>query len=543
MRFLLSIWFILGICFTAAVAVIEPALAQNATEYDSSVSASEASALIPAVDAAPDRVGRISLRSGNTSLRVSADTGWADAELNQPVFTGVAVRTDPQARAEIRVGANTITLSSGTEIEFTSLRDQTTQILVARGRIDFHLSRAGEGGNVEIDTSRGAIRLLAPGDYDIEEGSSGEPLRLAVSGGAASFAEDGNETHVAAGETMVLTGSDPIRVALEGAAPDAFVEWCRQRDYDESRLAAPYYISPYMTGFAELESAGSWKVTSQYGAVWIPDRIPEDWAPYRYGHWSWITPWGWTWIDDQPWGFAPFHYGRWAFVDGHWAWTPGGFVDRPIYMPAVVAFLGTPGIGLSSAEGVAVGWFPLAPGEAYWPSYTRDLGYIRNLNIGIVQDLATIRMRTDGEPPLEVFNEDFANRQYASVVPRPVFINGRPVAPALVAVPEHRLQNAPVLMGSPQIAPAAAQRVARAAAPALQTGRRNAPADRAAIAAPPKTDPKLVRATVMQLRGRGQPAIIRAAHLHAPSYAGPARGRQTLVLRVAHAGLGKGARH
>ena len=24
------------------------------------------------------------------------------------------------------------------------------------------------------------------------------------------------------------------------------------------------------------------------------------------------APWGWTWVDDAPWGFAPFHYGRWV---------------------------------------------------------------------------------------------------------------------------------------------------------------------------------------------------------------------------------------
>ena len=30
--------------------------------------------------------------------------------------------------------------------------------------------------------------------------------------------------------------------------------------------------------------------------------MPEKWAPYRHGYWRWIEPWGWTWIDDAPWG-------------------------------------------------------------------------------------------------------------------------------------------------------------------------------------------------------------------------------------------------
>ena len=29
--------------------------------------------------------------------------------------------------------------------------------------------------------------------------------------------------------------------------------------------------------------------------------------------WVWLRPWGWTWVDDAPWGFAPFHYGRWLW--------------------------------------------------------------------------------------------------------------------------------------------------------------------------------------------------------------------------------------
>jgi hypothetical protein len=193
---------------------------------------------------------------------------------------------------------------------------------------------------------------------------------------------------------------------------------------------------------------------------------------------------------------------------------------------------------LSSQEGAAVAWFPLAPGEAYWPSYTRDVNYVRSLNLGNVQNVETIGMQADGEPPLEVFNGDFANRQLASVVPRSVFINGRPVAPARFTLPAQRLQNAPVLMGSPQIAPASAQPVARAAPT-------TAPVSRVAVRLSQKGGAKPIRTASLQPRGHGQPVIIRGAHLHAPSYAGQPRLRQLIVLRVAHnprGGAGKGAR-
>ena len=218
-----------------------------------------------------------------------------------------------------------------------------------------------------------------------------------------------------------------------------------------------------MTGFAALDAAGSWKTDRKYGEVWVPNALPANWAPYRYGHWRWVAPWGWSWIDDQPWGFAPSHYGRWAFLDQHWIWVPGAYTARPVYAPAVVAFLGTPGVGLSYAEGSgpAVAWFPLAPGEVYWPGYNGDLDYIRGLNAGDIADLGIIRLRADGEPPAEIVNAHFANRQFASVVPRPVFVAGQAVSLALLQLPPERLENAPAIMGSPQIGPPAPPAPAR----------------------------------------------------------------------------------
>ena len=332
---------------------------------------------------------------------------------------------------------------------------------------------------------------------------------------------------------MLLTGSDGTAAMVERATSDAFVEWCREREYDEAWLGAPYYISPYMTGFAALDAAGFWKINPEYGPVWFPV-TSEEWTPYRFGRWSWIAAWGWTWIDDQSWGFAPSHYGRWVLIDDHWAWVPGRFVERPLYAPAVVAFLGTPGVGLSSEEGATVAWFPLAPGEAYWPSHTRDVDYVRDLNRGNVQDAGAIRMPGNGEPPLEIFDEPFANRQYATVVPRTVFTNERPIASARMTLPEQRLQNAPVLMASPQLAPASAQQVVRTATPAVV-----APSIRVA-AREVKKSGKLIRTAAVPPPGHSQPIVIRGAHLRAPSYAGSLHGRQVIVLHVAQPRSGAG---
>jgi len=120
------------------------------------------------------------------------------------------------------------------------------------------------------------------------------------------------------------------------------------------------------------------------------------WAPYRYGHWAYISPWGWTWVDDASWGFAPFHYGRWVFVAGAWGWVPapprvvGIAYVRPVYAPALVAWVGGPhfgvgvggGIGVGGfAAGVNVGWFPLGPREVFVPSYAVSRAYVNRVNI------------------------------------------------------------------------------------------------------------------------------------------------------------------
>jgi hypothetical protein len=406
--------------------------------------------------------------------------------VNFPLATGASVRTGSQAQAGVEIGVNMIEIAPESEFEITKLNDRAIQVAVVRGRIGFALRWLGDGDTVEVDVSGECVPLLQSGRYEID-----------ARGGRGA-------------------------VSTEGA----------RSDFDETRLAAAYYVSPNMTGFTELDAAGSWQSTVEYGAVWAPTGLPTDWAPYRDGHWRWIAPWGWTWIDNQHWGFVTSHYGRWAFVDEHWGWVPGIFGAHPVYAPAVVAFLGTPGVGLSVADssGPGVGWFPLAPGEVYWPSYARDLDYVRNLNLGNIADVSVIHMDANGDPPLEVFNEHFANRRFAAVVPRRVFRNGGVVAPALLSLPEQRLQNAPVLVGSPQIGPAE-HRVAATPVAIRQPNPRSAWTNRiAALVVRGINRAKALQTAAAHLRAREPPARLHGDHLRAPAYA-QSSPRHTMVLR------------
>ena len=250
----------------------------------------------------PARVGRVSAVAGQLGFHAKGETQWSSAAINYPVATGGAFWTDPKSRAEMRIGAQTIALAYNTEIDISRLDRQVMQIAVPQGRIELHLRQLGDGNSVEVDIPRGGVWLLQPGIYDIAAGSPENPARIMVFEGSARFVGGAIDQGIKAGEAAVIGGTDTLTATIERAAPDAFVQWCRSRDYREQRLAAPYHVSPEMTGYEELDAYGSWR-----GEAWYPNSVPAGWAPYRDGHWAWVDPWGWTWVDAAPWGFAPSH--------------------------------------------------------------------------------------------------------------------------------------------------------------------------------------------------------------------------------------------
>ena len=419
-----------------------------------------------AQEAPPARVGRVSFISGALAFYQSADTDWSAAQVGFPAATGDWFATDPQSRAELRVGPDTIDIAEDSQLDIADLRDRVMQIGLEHGRVNLHLRQLRKDASAEIDTSRGAVSLLQPGIYDIDTGAADRPARIMVLDGSARFVGGSVDLAVKAGDAAVLSGTDIVSATIERAGDDAFGKWCRSRDYHQDRLTAPYHVSPAMTGFEELDAYGSWGAAQDYGAVWYPNSLPADWAPYRTGRWIWVEPWGWNWVDAEPWGFAPFHYGRWARINDRWGWVPGEFVPQPVYAPALVAFVEEPGIAapVAVAGGPALGWFPLAPGEVYWPSYTRDPTYIENINIAnvgatkITNIAAAVKSQHAVDPPPPVLNQQFANRGAATVVPANVFARSEPVAAAALPVQSQVLHAAAVSVRPPQLPPAVAER-------------------------------------------------------------------------------------
>ena len=165
--------------------------------------------------------------------------------------------------------------------------------------------------------------------------------------GAAKSPAGDIPTRVVAGQSARFSGTDQLNYDIaQMPRADDFDNFAFERDHREDGAESANYVSPEMTGYEDLDDYGHWQYVGGYGTVWVPANVASDWAPYRNGHWAYIDPWGWTWVEDEPWGFAPFHYGRWAYAGNRWCWVPGPVAVRPVYAPALVAFVGGTGIAI-----------------------------------------------------------------------------------------------------------------------------------------------------------------------------------------------------
>ncbi|HEY2202698.1 MAG TPA: DUF6600 domain-containing protein, partial [Solirubrobacteraceae bacterium] len=213
------------------------------------------------------------------------------------------------------------------------------------------------------------------------------------------------------------------------------------------------YVADDTPGTYELDDNGRWQSTPEYGYVWTPAVVVASWVPYRYGHWVWISPWGWTWVDDAPWGYATFHYGRWVFLRGSWCWVPGPRPLRPVYAPALVAWThGLPFTGPGAAAPV-VGWFPLGPHEVYAPAYRVSDGYLRNVNTANTT-VPSSRYISD------VYQNRVTNIRYVngtagaiSGVPQSVFASAQRVTGHTMPVTADMIAGMTVSAAAPALAP------------------------------------------------------------------------------------------
>ena len=405
----------------------------------------------------PSRVARLSYVEGAVSFQPAGIQEWTAAERNRPLTTGDRLWTDQESVAELDLGDAVLRLGGMTGFAFLNLDDRFAQIQLSAGVLIVRVWDTSSGQSYEIDTPQLAVQLTQPGAYRIEVDEPGNTTLVKVSEGEAMALGSDAPVPIDAQQVMVFTGSASGTALSYSAAslgpPDDLDTWSGTRDRQQEESPSRQYVADDTPGTYELDDNGRWQSTPEYGYVWTPAVVMANWVPYRFGHWVWIAPWGWTWVDDAPWGYATFHYGRWAFLRGSWCWVPGPRPLRPVYAPALVAWIHGPGFSGPGAAAPNVGWFPLGPHEVYAPAGRVSDAYLRNVNTANT----TI---TSASYITDVYQSRLTNIRYLnssaaaiSAVPQSIFSSGQRVTGHALPVTAGTLAGMRVAAAAPAVAP------------------------------------------------------------------------------------------
>jgi len=513
-----------------AVFAVGLAFAQQ-PDNAASDNAPPASAPIPPSEDPPGRAARLSYITGTVSFQPGGVEDWVPATPNRPLTTGDRLWTETGSRAELTTGNATLRLNARTNFTFLNLNNNTTQIQISAGTLGVRVRRLDGNEVFEIDTPHAAFTVLRAGDYRVDVNEEGDSTMLTVHGGQAEAVATDNRVVPMGPRTQarIVATADaaPVIDTRDAPVADNFDNFCQERDRREDRSESAHYVSREVPGYADLDDHGVWTENPQYGMVWAP-RVDPGWAPYQTGHWAWISPWGWTWVDDEPWGYAPFHYGRWNYTPAGWVWIPGPPAIRPVYAPALVAWVGGPRFGVSIGIGASVGWFPLGPGEVWVPAYRASPQYFSRVNVSNTVIVNQVHITN-------VYNATYVNRTTVNnvtyvnqrvngavtAVPQSAMVSGRPVSQAAIRVPQEAAasgqvqQTAPV---APQRAAVLGGRQAGAAAPPSSLNNRTL----MARATPPAAPVPFERQQSALQANPGQPVNRTAIRQLQPSSASPA---------------------
>lgn len=422
-----------------------------------------ATVVAPALGADPSgRVAYLSDSQGDVTYSPSGEDQWLGLQRNRPLIRGDRLWSEPDSRLEVQIGSAAVRLGPGSAMEILELDDRYAQLQLTEGSLNLRIRRLQRGETFEIATPMLAFVIDRAGRYRIDVDDYASTTTIVVWEGAGDAYGASGSFPLRAGEMATFYDSD-LRDYQLSALPreDSFDRYCRERDARLDRSASLRYVGDDLAGYSQLDDYGRWRRVQSYGNVWFPSQVSDSWAPYRDGHWVWQEPWGWTWVDNAPWGFAPSHYGRWASISGRWGWIPGPRNVRPIYAPALVAFIGGSNWSLSVRLGGGdshIGWFPLGPREVYVPSYSASREYFTRVNVNNTVINNTVINNYYGSyarGETRIGQASYANRSLENsitAVPQSVFVNAQPVRSARIEL-DRRAASSGEVTRNARIAP------------------------------------------------------------------------------------------
>lgn len=324
-------------------------------------------------------VARISLIHGDVRTQRGDGGEWASTSINAPLVRGDQVITGEKGRAEIQLDyADVLRLAAHSQAKIADLSRTRIQVQVAQGYASYTMTK-GEA-EVEIDSPNVAVHPLKQGRYRVQVLSDSE-TDVIVRQGEAEITTPQGSTRVHEGEIIAVRGTDQPEYKVSNApAKDDWDVWNNDRDHVVTESQSVSHTNRYYTGVNDLDGHGQWIYVPGYGNVWQPYQ-EATWAPYQTGRWVYEPYYGWTWVAYESWGWAPYHYGRWFYYGNNWCWWPGpAYVGyRPLWSPAFVFFVG---FGHRSGFGFgSIGWFPVGPGDPFYPWYGRGFNRVNVVNI------------------------------------------------------------------------------------------------------------------------------------------------------------------
>jgi hypothetical protein len=361
-------------------------------------------------DDPPARVARVSVVEGQVTLQ-EADGDEAGGNLvNWPVTSGTRLTAAPGARTEFRIGSTSIRLDGDSSMEVIELDDNVLRLRLDYGTANVRIRNPDQLSGFELTTPQTRVTMAEPGSLHVDTERAPDTTVVAMLAGSGRVDGAGTSMSLRAGKRVEVRGDD---IYTGVAQRTAFDDWAQARDRRDDNSQSLRYVTADVTGYEELDQYGSWRDDPEYGPLWAPRVVAVDWAPYRNGRWTWLEPWGWTWVDDAPWGYAPSHYGRWVFVQSRWYWAPGRTVVRPVWAPALVGWVGGSGWNVTFRDhraGPGVGWYPLTPRDRFVPSYRVSVEHERRLEW---QHGGRVRWKEDPRPD--------GRRDGVTVLPREYF--------------------------------------------------------------------------------------------------------------------------
>ena len=196
------------------------------------------------------------------------------------------------ALAEVDYGGGQFRLAGDTNLHVSRLDERQLALFIASGSVIVRVRVLEPDDSVRVDTPATQVALDAAGALpDRRRARTAARRRVIVREGEAEVATPAATQQVLPGpdgriDRRRRTSSADIR---NGGGIDGFDAWSAARDrvYEAAarervRLARRWSARPTSTPMAR------WQTYPDYGAVWFPTVEPE-WAPYRFGHWTWLS--------------------------------------------------------------------------------------------------------------------------------------------------------------------------------------------------------------------------------------------------------------